>query len=222
MKMKMKMFAAMAAMLPFVSAFGSSAPAHGDGKMVWGLMMQLGHNMWGEEPLVGEPKTEEERDRYARDFNRTDEKLWHEVTEYAAKKGVNLLLIDLGEGMVYPSHPELAVKGSWSPEKMKAELARLRGLGIEPIPKLNFSASHDAWLKEYSRKVSTPEYYKVCADVIRDVCEIFGKPRLFHLGWDEEKMVAQRRSRLAVVRQGDLWWHDFMFTVNEVDRKSVV
>jgi hypothetical protein len=156
MKMKMKMLTAMMAMLPIVAASGSSAPAHGDGKMVWGLMMQLGHNMWGEEPLVGEPKTEEERDRYARDFNRTDEKLWHEVTEYAAKKGVNLLLIDLGEGMVYPSHPELAVKGSWSPEKMKAELARLRGLGIEPIPKLNFSASHDAWLKEYSRKVSTP------------------------------------------------------------------
>ena len=56
-KVTMKMFAAMAAMLPFVSAFGSSAPAHGDGKMVWGFMMQLGHNMWGEEPLVGEPKT---------------------------------------------------------------------------------------------------------------------------------------------------------------------
>jgi hypothetical protein len=46
--------------------------------------------------------------------------------------------------MVYPSHPELAVKGSWSPEKMKSELARLRALGLEPIPKRNFSASHDA------------------------------------------------------------------------------
>jgi hypothetical protein len=90
--------------------------------MVWGLMIQLGHNMWGEEPLVGSPATEEEKDKYARDFNRTDEGLWREVTGYAAKKGVNLLLIDLGEGMIYPSHPELAVKGSWSPEKMKAEL----------------------------------------------------------------------------------------------------
>ena len=189
-------------------------------KMAWGLMMQLGHNMWGEEPLFGAPETEEEKDKYARDFNRTDQKLWDEVTAYAAKKGVNMLLIDLGEGMVYPSHPELAVKGSWSPEKMKAELARLRRLGIEPIPKLNFSASHDAWLKGYSRMVSTPEYYKVCADVIRDVCEIFGKPRLFHLGWDEEKPIAQKRTRLAVVRQGDLWWHDFMFTVKEVEKNG--
>ena len=57
MKLKMKMLTAMMAMLPFVSAFGSSAPARSEEKMVWGLMMQLGHNMWGEEPLVGEPKT---------------------------------------------------------------------------------------------------------------------------------------------------------------------
>ena len=172
--------------------------------MTWGLMVQLGHNMWGE----GE------------DHNRTDRKLWNEVTELAAKKGVNMLLIDLGEGMVYPSHPELAVKGSWTPDEMKEELARLRRLGLEPIPKLNFSASHDAWLKEYSRMLSTPEYYKVCADVIRDVCEIFGRPRLFHLGWDEEKFIAQKNSRLAVVRQGDLWWHDFLFTAKEVEKNG--
>ena len=171
----------------------------------WGLMVQLGHDMWGDGGSVS---------------NRTDRNLWNEVTELAAKKGVNMLLIDLGEGMVYPSHPELAVKGSWTPEEMKEELARLRHLGLEPIPKLNFSASHDAWLKEYSRMLSTPDYYKVCADVIRDVCEIFGRPRLFHLGWDEEKFIAQKRKAFAVVRQGDLWWHDFMFTVGEVEKNG--
>ncbi len=192
----------------------------GGEKMTWGLMMQLGHNMWGEAPLSTEGMTEKQIDKYARDFNRTDQKLWDEVTELAAKKGVNLLLIDLGEGMVYPSHPELAVKGSWSPEKMKAELSRLRSLGLEPIPKLNFSASHDAWLKDYGRMLSTPEYYKVCADVIRDVCEIFGKPRLFHLGWDEEKFIAQKSSHVAVVRQGELWWKDFLFTVKEVEKNG--
>lgn len=199
---------------------GIAATAGAAGEMSWGLMMQLGHNMWREMPLSTNGMTEAQLDWYARDFNRTDQKLWDEVTEYAAKKGVNMLLIDLGEGMVYPSHPELAVKGSWSPEKMRKELARLRRLGLEPIPKLNFSASHDAWLKDYSRMVSTPEYYKVCSDVIRDVCEIFGKPRLFHLGWDEEKVIAQKRAHVAVVRQGDLWWHDFMFTVKEVEKNG--
>lgn len=33
--------------------------------------------------------------------------------------------------------------------------------------KLNFSAAHDQWLHDYSRMVSTPVYYKVCAEVIR-------------------------------------------------------
>ena len=185
--------------------------------MIWGFMIQLGHNMWGEAPLVGEP-TEENRDKYAQPFNRTDVKVWNEVTECYAKKGANLVLIDLGEGVAYPSHPELAVEGSWSPERMKEEIARLRGLGLEPIPKLNFSACHDAWLKEYSRMIATPEYYKVCADLIRDVCEIFEKPRLFHLGWDEERMGAQRGSRYAVSRQGELWWHDMLFTAQEVEK----
>lgn len=218
--MKTKIWFAAIAVFSAIGLFAGSNAKSSSDKFSWGLMMQLGHNMWGEGPLTGEPATEEEKDRYARDFNRTDEKLWYEVTEYAAKKGVNMLLIDLGEGMVYPSHPELAVKGSWSPEKMKAELARLRKLGIEPIPKLNFSASHDAWLKQYSRMLSTPEYYKVCADIIRDVCVIFDKPRLFHLGWDEEKQVAQSKCRLAVVRHGDLWWNDFLFTVKEVEKNG--
>ena len=188
-------------------------------ELIWGFMIQLGHNMWGEEPLVGEAKLED-RDKYAQPFNRTTVKVWNEITEYYAKKGANLVLIDLGEGLQYPSHPELAVKGSWSPERMKEEIVRLKGLGLEPIPKLNFSACHDAWLKNYSRMIATPEYYKVCADVIRDVCEIFGKPRLFHLGWDEERMGAQRKSRYAVSRQGELWWHDMLFTAKEVEKNG--
>ena len=188
--------------------------------MIWGFMIQLGHNMWKEAPLYGKP-TPETRDNYAQPYNRTDVKVWNEITEYIAKKGANLLLIDLGEGLIYPSHPELAVKGSWSPERMKEEIARLKCLGLEAIPKLNFSTCHDAWLKDYSHMVSTPEYYKVCADVIHDVCEIFGKPRLFHLGWDEERSRAQKSRRYLVERKGDLWWHDFLFTVREVEKHGV-
>ena len=65
--------------------------------MIWGFMIQLGHNMWREEPLFGELAPEErERDDYAQPFNRTNVKVWNEVTEYVAQKGANLLLIDLG------------------------------------------------------------------------------------------------------------------------------
>ena len=73
-------------------------------EMTWGLMMQLGHNMWGEAPLSACEPAADRWSSYAAGFNRTDQKIWDEVTERAAKKGVNLLLIDLGEG--WPSRPQ--------------------------------------------------------------------------------------------------------------------
>ena len=45
--------------------------------------------------------------------------------------------------------------------------------------------------------VSTPEYYKVCADVIRDTAEVFGTPRYFHLGFDEETVGFSRNRNEA-------------------------
>ena len=152
------------------------------------------------------------------DHLRFDEGIWREYTDRMAANGLNMAVIDVGEAVVYPSHPELAVKGSWTPDRLRAEVARLRGLGIEPIPKLNFSTAHDTWLKEYGRMVSTPKYYQVCADVIRDVCEIFGRPRWFHLGYDEETAAHQSQYEFAVVRQGELWWHDFLFFVKTVEK----
>ena len=71
--------------------------------MIWGFMIQLGHNMWGERPLFGEAPKEGREHMFAHDFNRTDIDVWNEVTEYYATKGANLVLIDLGEGIQYPS-----------------------------------------------------------------------------------------------------------------------
>jgi hypothetical protein len=84
-----------------------------------------------------------------------------------AKAGMNMVVIDVGDAIEYASHPEISVKNAWSSTRLGEELARLRSLGLEPIPKLNFSTAHDQWLHDYSRMVSTPVYYKVCAEVIR-------------------------------------------------------
>ena len=51
----------------------------------------------------------------------TDE-IWRRSVDHMVSKGMNQLVIDVGEGLVYPSHPELAVKGSWSAEKLAAEV----------------------------------------------------------------------------------------------------
>ena len=188
-----------------------------------GMFLQLGNNMWSDVKVDSWALTKkEDLDAVCSQGHlRFDEAVWRRLTDRMAKRGFNSVVIDLGEGCCYPSHPELSVNGSWSVEKMRKELSRLRGMGLEPIPKLNFSTSHDTWLKDYGRMVSTPEYYRTCADLIRDVCEIFGSPRLFHLGYDEENMGNQRKYAYAAVRQGELWWHDFNFFVKTVEKQGM-
>ena len=201
--MNRREFIGMSAMAAASGLVGGVRAATKD-EAIRAYMIQLGTRMWTDR-------------KDSLDFEYPE---WASLTEKIAAAGMNMLLIDLGEGVKYASHPELAISGSWSSERLREELKRLRGLGLEPIPKLNFSAKHDAWLKEYSRMVSSETYYKVCADVIRDVCEIFGTPRLFHIGMDEERAAAQKKDRLIVERQGELWWHDFLFYVKEIERNG--
>ena len=68
--------------------------------------------------------------------------------------------------------------------------------------------------------VGTPEYYAVCADVIREVCEAFGYPRFIHLGMDEEQQVeAPVLTREAYIMRGEaLWWHDMNFYFSEAEK----
>ena len=169
------------------------------------------------EEVIPEEPFEKDARKYCADHIRFDETIWREVTAKMSECGLNMVVMDLGEFMEFPSHPELAVKGSWSPERMQKELARLRGLGLEPIPKLNFSATHDQWLKIYHRMISTPLYRQVVRDVIRDTVEIFGTPRFFHLGWDEERALYAYDKAHFSMRQGELWWHDFLYSVKCVE-----
>ena len=186
------------------------------------MMLKLGSNTHAEPLYPSEkPKNQWDYEHTVADELRLDEDVWREVTDAMAAKGYNMVVIGLAEGVVYPSHPELAVKGTWSVEKLKAELKRLRAMGLEPIPKMNFAASHDTWLGEYHRMVSTKKYYEVCADLIRDVVEMFDHPRFLHLGYDEEMPIAQAKSAYMVVRQGELWWHDFEFFRREVEKHGV-
>ena len=175
-------------------------------KFMWAYLAHFGMKMW------------ERRIHYA-DL-KVDDSMWKSLTERAAKIGVNVFVIDLGEGMVFPSHPELAVRGSWSPERMKDEIARLRGMGLMAVPKLNFSSSHDQWLGPWRPYLSTPEYFKVCSEVIRDVAEVFDESPLFHLGYDEETYFIQNVNKFEYkrLRSGNLWWHDFLWFVNEVQK----
>lgn len=186
----------------------------------WIYLAHLGYNMWLE-PTVdrlgihGQPGWTEHIS--ASEHLRFDEECWRELSAHLKDAGCNAILLDLGEGLRYESHPELAVEGSWSKEKLGAELARLRSEGFEVFPKLNFSAAHDCWLGEYARMLSTSVYYRVVEDLIHEVAELFGKPSLFHLGMDEETAGNQRDNNYAVIRQGEQWWYDLHKMVKAVE-----
>ena len=153
----------------------------------------------------------------AKDPLACDDAEWRTVTDRMAERGYNMILIDLNEGVEYESRPEIAVKGAWSVEKLRSELSRLRKLGLEPIPKLNFSAMHDEWLGDYGRMLCTDEYYRVCADLIRECVAIFDNPRFFHIGYDEEDVRNQSNHEYVALRQGEQWWHDFLWFVRTVE-----
>ncbi len=176
--------------------------------MISAYLIHLGVNFWrekdGDGGMLG----------FYADEMITEDPVWREVTDFIASQGINTLVIDLGEGIQYESHPELACKGAWSKEKLKAELDRLRKIGLNPIPKLNFATTHDAWLKEYSRMVSTPIYYKVVNELISEVSELFDTPDYFHIGMDEEfphTIGYQKQYGITHMRQGELYWHDMDF-----------
>jgi hypothetical protein len=181
--------------------------------MIWANLIHLSFNMWcdrecnewGLEHVVGKP------------YMRFDQDLWVELKSRMRDAGMNMVVIDLGDGVKYNSHPELAVSGAWEVDQLKEELVKLREMGLEPIPKLNFSSTHDLWMGPYSRCLSTPVYYEVCSDLIKEVCSIFDKPRFFHLGMDEETWEHQQFYEYVVVRQYDLWWHDFLKLVDSVE-----
>ena len=196
------------------------AAARHEPKFMWSYLAHFGVNSWKDVPLETQDPSMPEKwlTRCCADHVRFDEPSWRRISEALAKAGCNQLIIDLAEIVVYPSHPELAVKGSWSVERLRAENARLRGMGFEVIPKMNFSACHDTWLKDYHRMVSTKKYYQVCEDLIRDAVEIFDHPRLFHLGYDEETASHQAQHLFAVCRQGELWWHDFLWFADVTEK----
>jgi hypothetical protein len=218
--------ASMASSIPSVL----SAQTKPEKKMIWANLLHLSFNMWEDTVLLKyrdenyHCNTCEEAMDWAHGYRTSltfDEPTWNAMLQEMAKVGMNMVVIDLGDAIQYESHPEISVKNAWTPGKLKAELAKMRKLGLEPIPKLNFSTTHDTWLGKYSRMVSTDIYYDVCRDLIKEVCALFDNPRFFHLGMDEEKARNQIGNDYVVLRQNDLWWGDLYFFIGEVEKNNV-
>jgi len=198
--------------------------------MIWANLIHLSYNEWEDNISLKykddnyQCKTCTEARQWAQGLRSNltfDDSVWNAILKEMVAVGMNMIVIDLGDGIQYESHPEISANNAWTTEKLKKELAKIRKMGLEPIPKLNFATTHDAWLKKYSRMVSSDIYYGVCKDLIEEVSILFNKPRFFHIGMDEETAQHQIRKDYAVIRQNDLWWGDLYFFIAEVERNGI-
>ena len=189
--------------------------------MIWAMMQHLGYNMWHDE-AIWKDKKRWKWSNFCNDHLLCSDRSWNLRMKRLMEKGsgINTLVIDVGEGVVYPSHPEIAVKGSWSAEKLNTEVKRLKAAGLTVVPKLNFSTCHDFWLGDYARMISSPTYYRVVKELIDDTVEIFDHPSYFHIGMDEEGYKWSSGNAYCVYREGDLWWHDIAFYARCIEKHN--
>jgi len=190
------------------------AAPNGAGDKIWSCFLHLSFNFAGgiNHPRWGNgPRTEFE----------PEQTVWDDAVKKMAEQNINMVVINLDDSVLWRSHPEIALKNSWTPERLREELAKIRKLGIEPIPLLNFSATHDAWMGEYAKMVSSKPYYQFCKDLIAETIEIFDKPRFIHFGMDEETYGHQSHFNYIVIRQKEQWWDDLLFYFDEAMMRGV-
>ena len=167
---------------------------------MWSILVHLTRNMWRPPKKAWEEGF--------------DEETWEKIVTACGEYKINAIVLDIGDGMEYKSHPEISLPGCWSQERMKKEIARCREMGITIIPKLNFSTNHDTWMGEYHQMISTNTYYQVCKDLILEVAEVFEKPEYIHLGMDEESLEFTYKDALVIIRQGETIMKDMKFLCN--------
>jgi hypothetical protein len=186
---------------------------------MWAVLLHLGSNMWGK-PGECHHYVQEQSIAY-HDSLYCDMGVWHKVTEFLPQCGINTVLVDVGEAVLLDSHPELAVAGSLTKAEMKKELDRLRSLGLTPIPKFNFSCTHNGWLGKYNRMIGTKEYQQVCADIVDEMIDIFDKPEFFHLGFEEENVEYQKYYPVKIERSWRKKTDDALAVFEVCRRKGV-
>lgn len=141
-----------------------------------------------------------------------DDAVWERTLQLAAANGFNTVVLEVDSAVQYESHPEISLPDAWSCERVKAEVARCKAMGLSLIPMVNFSANHDRWLGEYGEMLTTDTYRRVADDVIHDLHEMFEHPAFIHIGMDEENEVYVNASQ----RPGKLYWEDFRCLIDSV------
>jgi len=118
------------------------------------------------------------------------------ILEAMQKNGLNTIVVDIADGVIYESHPELQRHYSVP----IGQLARFAGAahdhGIDFVPKLNFAKSgrnlHDMWMKPHWSQRNflrgRNEYWRVAGELIDELVSVCSPQHYFHIGMDEDHL----------------------------------
>lgn len=125
------------------------------------------------------------------------------VIDAMADAGMNLLLIDVEDGVIYKTLPELRKRYSVPIAELRGLALRARKKGLEVIPKLNFARSplhrHSAWLDPNQAEPDSAAFWKRGFAAIDEVLAAT-EARTLHVGMDEDDTRSPEEYRKATMR----------------------
>jgi hypothetical protein len=125
-----------------------------------------------------------------------------DIIDAMAEADMNMLVIDVDDGVKFRSHPELRRRYSVPMGTLKRLVERARKAGLEIVPKLNFAQStsqyHDEWLRPHNRRFDSDEYWRIAFELIDELVAECGPKRFFHIGMGEDMDRSHRQFAAAV------------------------
>jgi hypothetical protein len=131
-----------------------------------------------------------------------------EIVDAMAEVDMNLLVIDLADGVKYKSHPDLVRPYTVPMATLRKIARRAQKRGIEVVPKLNFAGSglnqHTHWLRPYHRPFDGKEFWRRAFLLIDEAIDACKPARYFHIGMDEDHWHSLRQyaETINVLDQG--------------------
>lgn len=116
--------------------------------------------------------------------------LGRQLIETAGRGRMNMLILDIKDGMVYRSHPEISLPGAISQADVAALVELARSYGMDVVPKYNLSTTHLGWILpavKVPEEVDTEKFWKVAEDVANEIIEVVKPEHYFHAGFDEDR-----------------------------------
>ena len=187
-------------------------------KMDWVCYLMISNHMWDDE--YSPSKFHNMPKRYNPE-NVNEESFWDEIISFLAECKYTAVFIEIGDAVIFDKHPEIAAPNAWTKEKFRGLLDKFRKVGIDPWPRLDFSACHDLWTKDYRFKFTLPEYYTFVTDTIDEVCDLFDKPKYFDIVMDEENVKDQKGRAVMRIRNDQLYWHDVKLMIDRIESNGV-